>query len=476
MSGNFDFTIDSQGLLRFPEGLESIPDHAFVCWRMIRALVLPKTVTSIGSRAFYGCRNLRYVRLSRSLREIGEGAFEGCKNLRRVVLPPGLREIGNRAFEGCESLRSVTLPPGLRSIGSRAFSGCSALSEADLPDSLEVLGKWAFSKCAGLIRARIPGSVQPVPLFAFEGCRGLADEKGFLIINGELTDYFGPHEAADVPEGVTRIGVTAFENCLRTSGRLRVSLPASVRAVAPSAFSQLELLIRVRRWFPDLTKALKTCRVTAIVTEDASLVPPEFRRALRIGRAFAPASSLDTPEAREDLAWLSRNAAALRKEAFRLPELLRFLCERKLIRPGSADAYLAEARARNDPELVSLLLSYQSELGQESMEKAREQKRRREDAALKARMRRAARDLKEGVEGLTFAVVGPVRVTGSRTELRRRLAERGARLTASVTASADYLVAVDPGNAPEKLEKAAELGIPLLTWEEFLGLLGPKEC
>ena len=475
MSSPLDFTIDGNGVLRLPEGLERIRDYAFVCWHLLRELVLPQTVTSIGRDAFYACQNLRTVRLSRALRTIENGAFERCGNLRSIELPPGLQEIGDGAFERCESLQSIELPPGLRSIGKSAFSGCFSLTGLVLPDSLEVLGSWAFSNCTGLTSVRVPTGVQPLPLFAFEGCRGLADEKGFLIINGELTDYFGPREAADVPEGVTRIGLTAFESCLREPGLLRVSLPASVRAAAPTAFSQLELLLRVRRWFPDLTGALKNCRVKAIVTEDASLVPHEFRRALRVGRAFAPASPLDTPEAGEDLAWLARNAASLRKDAFEMPELLRFLCDRKLIRPGSADAYLEEARAREDPELISLLLSYQSALGTASMERARERKRRREDAALEARARRAARDLKEGIEGLTFALSDPDHETGSRTALRRRLAERGARLTAAVTASADYLVAVDPKDEPEKLEKAAELGIPLRSWEEFRRLFDLPE-
>ena len=87
----------------------------------------------------------------------------------------------------------------------------------------------------------------------------------------------------------------------------------------------------------------------------------------------------------------------------------------------------------------------------------------------------AGRDRKEGIEGLTFALSDPDHETGSRTALRRRLAERGARLTAAVTASADYLVAVDPRDEPEKVEKAEELGIPLLSWEEFRSLLDPKD-
>ena len=477
------------------EGLGSISHYAFSGCSSLTEIRLPNTVTYIGDRAFYGCEWLWSIRLPKGLRDIGDKAFEGCRRLRELQLPPNLRRIGIGAFSSCRSLTELVLPDsleklgmdafalcegltrvfipdGVRRIESSTFQGCRSLTDVRLPEGLTDIETHAFFGCVSLRELRLPPGLKQVAEWAFRGCRGLADEKGFVIIRGELTDYFGPQEAAVVPAGVTRIGSMAFDT---RPGLLRVSLPASVRSVAPTAFSENELLIRVRRWFPDLTKAVKECRLTAIVTENTSLVPPELRRALRIGRAFAPASSLDSPDAKEDLAWLARYAASLRKEAFRLPELLHFLCDRKLIRPGSVDAYVAEARAGNDPETVALLLAYQAGLGAESMEKAREQKRRREDALLEARARRAARDLKEGIEGLTFVVSGPVRVTGSRTELRRRLAERGAKLGAAVTASADYLVAVEPGDEPEKLEKAAELGIPLLSWGEFRSLLDPKD-
>lgn len=456
--------------VRLPDEVTEIGSAAFADCSALRVLSLSRSLAVIADSAFMSCISLTELRLPDSLTRIGDGAFAICTALREAYLPERLKVLEARIFFNCTSLRRVVLPEGLKTIRASAFSGCRSLAELELPESLESVETMAFSGCGSLTELRLPPRLEKIGEWALRGCRGLADKAGFVVCRGVLMDYFGSPETVFVPEGVTRIG----PNALRSgSAPMRLHLPDSLKSAAPTAFSEGSYILFVRRWFPGLSRALEDCRVAALVAEEPASVPPEYRRALRIGRAFAPRETLDTPDAKEDLAWLSRYASSLRREAFELPELRRFLCAEKLIRPGSADAYLEEARARNDPELISLFLSYQSELGMASMEKAREQKRRREDAALEARARRAARDLREGIEGLTFVVALPSGEVGDRTELRRRLKARGARLGTAVTPSADYLV-TDPRDEPEMAEKAAELGIPLLSGEEFLALLGPR--
>ena len=176
------------------------------------------------------------------------------------------------------------------------------------------------------------------------------------------------------------------------------------------------------------------------------------------------------------MAWLSKNAALLLEDAFELPELLQFLCRHRLIRPGDADLYLAEARDREDPALIALLLDYQNDLGREAMEKAREAKQRREERAAEARAKRlAARRPEDGVAGLCFSLADDPAYAASAMSLRRELELLGARLSDAVTAGTDYLVAKGSAADPETAARAEALGIPLITEEDLLAWLDALE-
>jgi len=377
--------------------------------------------------------------------------------------------VGDWAFSRCGSLARVSLPPRVRALGTGAFASCAGLRRVDLPEGLETVGLLAFAECPALTELALPEGVKKVGEGAVRGCRGLADEKGFLVCRGVLVEYFGSERDLEIPEGVTRIGSDVFRPGPEP---LRVRIPDSVTYTNFDAFPRGDLVLRVRRWAPHLTRALRRSRLLALAVEEPDSVPPRFRSALRIGRALYPGPEPDGEAAREDAAWFSANAGSLCPVAFRLPELLHFLCEKRLIRPADADLYLSEARSANDPALTALLLDYADRLGTDRVEKARERRRKREEAAAEARARRLAdRRPEEDPAGLRFALEGkPEEFT--RAELQRRLEARGAKLDRAVTAGTDCLAACRPEDEPAAAEKAAALGLPLLTWEQFSAMLG----
>ena len=462
------------GDVAVPDGVKTIAARAFKGCAALTGIALPEGVERIGDEAFADCAALKDLILPEGLWDVGASAFSGCAALTAAELPASLKYLDPWAFSGCTGLTCVSLPERLHTVSRGVFADCENLRAVRIREGAEAVCDYAFARCVSLRELALPKTLRRVDEKAFLDCRGLADEKGFLVFRGTLCQYFGPPGSAEIPEGVLRIGPQSFPEDAKL---LRLSIPESVGTVDPRAFPEgADLVLRIRRWIPELTGAVKDCRVLAVDTEEPESLPPGYGRALRLGRVLKPEKELDTEEGREDAAWLARNAAAIRRDVIALPEALGFFCRHRLIRPGSVDAYLTELRERNDPELTALMLAYRSSVGEEKLEKAREEKRRREDAALEARARKAARTLEDGLRGLTFVVEGPTHLIGSRTPLwrtlKRLLEARGARLSRNVTPAANYLVCVDPKAEPEKHEKAEELGIPLLSWGEFSRLLG----
>jgi len=76
------------------------------------------------------------------------------------------------------------------------------------------------------------------------------------------------------------------------------------------------------------------------------------------------------------------------------------------------------------------------------------------------------------VSGKTFVVTGSLSHFENRDALKRFIEERGGKVTGSVTKKTDYLINNDAASTSSKNKKAAELGIPILTEEGFLEMIG----
>ena len=72
--------------------------------------------------------------------------------------------------------------------------------------------------------------------------------------------------------------------------------------------------------------------------------------------------------------------------------------------------------------------------------------------------------------GKTFVITGTVERFANRSELKAFIEERGGKVTGSVTGKTDYLINNDLTSNSGKNKKARELGVPILSEEEFLKL------
>ncbi|MCM1468594.1 MAG: NAD-dependent DNA ligase LigA [Alistipes sp.] len=74
------------------------------------------------------------------------------------------------------------------------------------------------------------------------------------------------------------------------------------------------------------------------------------------------------------------------------------------------------------------------------------------------------------LDGLTFVITGSVEHFANRNELKAYIEQNGGKTTGSVTSKTDYLINNDVTSASSKNKKAAELGVKVISEEEFLKL------
>ena len=76
------------------------------------------------------------------------------------------------------------------------------------------------------------------------------------------------------------------------------------------------------------------------------------------------------------------------------------------------------------------------------------------------------------ISGLTFVVTGDVEKFKNRRELSDFIERKGGKVTGSVTGKTDYLINNDLTSNSGKNKKAKELGIKIISENEFLELVG----
>ena len=144
---------------------------------------------------------------------IGERAFEDCSGLTSIVIPEGVTSIGKWAFDGCSSLKSITIPGSVTDMASTAFNNTLWLTSKQAENPLVVVNNILINgkKATGVVT--IPEGVTSIGISAFQSCTGLT--------------------GIEIPESVTSIGDQAFYGC---SGLTKVEIPESVTGIGDMAF------------------------------------------------------------------------------------------------------------------------------------------------------------------------------------------------------------------------------------------------
>ena len=185
--------------------------------------VVVYSVTSIGDGAFRSCSGLTSITIPSSVTSIGELAFDGCSGLTSVTIPNSVTSIGWAAFDGCSGLTSITIGDGVISIGDFAFSGCTSLTSITIPSSVTSIGTHPFFDCSGLQSIVIEKGNTVYD--SREDCNAIIKTSDNELISGCTN--------STIPNSVTKIGQSAFQNC---KGLRSVRIPNSVVSIGQFAF------------------------------------------------------------------------------------------------------------------------------------------------------------------------------------------------------------------------------------------------
>lgn len=252
------------------KAVTTIPDYAFVDLETgygcgsVKKLTIPSSIKSIGVYAFAGATSLIKVTFSDGLLTIGDWAFSNANKLEYVILPDSLTAIGRDAFSSCSSLKAVYIPESVATVGTNVFNGgltsdgyiyCGADSQpsgwndywnSNSNSSNVVWGYKLTDESLFTFTEQTDGtySVKATDVTNLPNEVGIPfsyNGKAVTAIDENAFDSATINKVV-IPEGVTRIGNGAFDNCKRL---LNVSLPNTLAEIGGWAFRDCTALTSI---------------------------------------------------------------------------------------------------------------------------------------------------------------------------------------------------------------------------------------
>lgn len=192
----------------------SIGSSDFLGTKVYGELNLPN-LQSIGSNAFRSTNIEKVINLG-SVDTIPDGCFMGLK-ITELNIPSTVTRITKQAFDSSSLLvyNVNNLPQDLVEIGQGAFANCVEITGSLNLPNLQTLASNAFQN-SGITGIESLGNITSIPATCFSGCTNLV------------------FDVANLPQGITDIGDSVFENCPNVTGI--INLPNLTGKLGSSVF------------------------------------------------------------------------------------------------------------------------------------------------------------------------------------------------------------------------------------------------
>ena len=152
-----------------------------------------------------------------------------------IIIPPNITIIDSNAFAGASELTNIILPQELREIRENAFASCTKLTAITIPEKVTKIDNLTFSHCTSLSKLTVDPKNKD---FSSEGDILYTKNKTKL-----LRAAFTLKEVHTIPDTVTEIGPSAFEECSQLAS---IILPIRLTAIKDNAFHRCSNLKEVK--------------------------------------------------------------------------------------------------------------------------------------------------------------------------------------------------------------------------------------
>ena len=390
-------------------------------------IVIPEDVTEIDWCAFHGCESLTEIVIPESVTKIGDDAFRRCLSLTEIVIPESVTEIGEGAFCDCTLLESIVVDPNNKIYDSR--ENCNAIIRTEsntlvagckntiIPESVTKIGGYAFDGCKSLTSVVIPEGVTEIGWNAFCDCTSLT--------------------SVVIPEGVTEIGEWAFNGC---ESLTEIVIPEGVTEIGWDAFQDCTSLTSVV--IPEGVKKIEAVTFGGC-TSLTTVVIPEGVAEIG-GYAFSGCESLTEIV-------IPEGVTEIGKEAFKGCKSLTEIVIPKSVKKIEKEAF----KGCKSLEKVSMPERFKG----------------REKQIFGTKLKNIVYANSElPLYGMRILATGKLQ-NYSRDEIKKEIIECGGKYSSTVSDKLDFMICGDKVGQM-KIDKATELGIKMISEEEFRKMIG----
>ena len=424
----------------------------------------------------------------------GNTLYKYIGNGGEIIIPEGVMTIVSNAFKDIKNIECIVLPKSIMSIERCAFSRCEHIGKVVITGNPKIADR-AFADTG-------------VGEYFVEDSTKYISEDG-VVFNAKKTKmvlYPAHKNIAEykIPEGVT--GVAPYVLNGTNIYVFIVYLPKSLHKIPKNAFSfhgndrpEKEEHEKIKKyvqwaWLPEINE--RVCWIDGHVAfYNPELInelgggiylggpiddlPDKYRRYAAHGFLYALQVGIKEIEPYKTgyFEYIKKNENNFISvvDDFTFNLMLR----EKLISSKAAAELINHPYVKATPGVMAAVLDYQRMISEESGLSGLALSQDNAEMKRRIYMEKRREEIKNhrGIKGITFVATGDMKnfgwqdeYTGAKdwSDLQEFIEKRGGFLRSAVSSKTDYLICNDTTADSEKLRKAMELGVTILTEEEFL--------